>query len=249
MIIRIEKVISSLPSTLIANTLYFVRIGTGFDLYLTDSTGSVAHKINNDPILKTINDMPLQGAGNIDIPTPLTVTNIVKETGMYSTTSRFSGATTITTVTNTMYCIPVALAHDITLDSVGVRVTTAVANTAVRIVIYNTGIDNKPTGVPAYESKEILTTTTGVKSINSAFQLKSGTLYWMCIWTKGAPIINISPPANCTPLFNNGTADVYYKTFSRTYSATGTPGTFPTTTTNATTGCPIIYFQVGTITK
>lgn len=42
----VQKVVSSLPSVLTPHTLYLVRVGTGFDLYMTDSTGRIAHKIN-----------------------------------------------------------------------------------------------------------------------------------------------------------------------------------------------------------
>ena len=45
-IVRQEKVVSSLPGTLEANTLYYVRVGVGFDLYLSDSTGTVAYLLN-----------------------------------------------------------------------------------------------------------------------------------------------------------------------------------------------------------
>lgn len=43
---KIDKVLSSLPGTLVANTVYAVRVGTGFDLYIVDSTGSIAYQIN-----------------------------------------------------------------------------------------------------------------------------------------------------------------------------------------------------------
>lgn len=36
-----EKYVSALPGTLVADTLYYVRNGAGFDLYLTNSTGTV----------------------------------------------------------------------------------------------------------------------------------------------------------------------------------------------------------------
>lgn len=44
--LRVEKVISTLPSQLQPNTLYLVRVGEGIDLYVTDTTGSIAHKHN-----------------------------------------------------------------------------------------------------------------------------------------------------------------------------------------------------------
>lgn len=46
-VLLIEKVVASLPSTLTPNTLYCVRAGVGFDLYCSDSTGAVAHKVNS----------------------------------------------------------------------------------------------------------------------------------------------------------------------------------------------------------
>jgi hypothetical protein len=42
-----HKVVSALPATLAANAIYAVRVGAGFDLYITDSTGLVAHKVND----------------------------------------------------------------------------------------------------------------------------------------------------------------------------------------------------------
>jgi len=43
---RTEKVIAGLPSTLAPDTLYFVRSGTGYKQYLTDTTGSIAYEQN-----------------------------------------------------------------------------------------------------------------------------------------------------------------------------------------------------------
>lgn len=45
-VLKVEKVVSALPGTLVADTIYFVRVGTGFDLYVTDSTGAIAYQVN-----------------------------------------------------------------------------------------------------------------------------------------------------------------------------------------------------------
>lgn len=42
----IGKFLSSLPGTLVAGAVYLVRVGTGFDLYAVDDTGSLAYKLN-----------------------------------------------------------------------------------------------------------------------------------------------------------------------------------------------------------
>lgn len=49
-VIHFVKQVLSLPAQLEPNTLYFVRVGAGFDLYLSDATGSVAHKLNADAL-------------------------------------------------------------------------------------------------------------------------------------------------------------------------------------------------------
>lgn len=43
----VRKEVSALPTPLAANTVYYVRTGIGFDIYVSDSTGSVVHKSNS----------------------------------------------------------------------------------------------------------------------------------------------------------------------------------------------------------
>lgn len=44
--LRVEKVVASPPDPLEPDTIYYVRAGQGFDLYVTDATGVVAHSLN-----------------------------------------------------------------------------------------------------------------------------------------------------------------------------------------------------------
>ena len=45
--IKHHKVVSSLPATLLANSIYYVRVGTGFDIYVTNDVGTiVAYPLN-----------------------------------------------------------------------------------------------------------------------------------------------------------------------------------------------------------
>lgn|GEM_PF-4976544 len=41
-----RKVLSALPDPLVADAMYAVRVGDGFDLYIVDSTGAIAYKVN-----------------------------------------------------------------------------------------------------------------------------------------------------------------------------------------------------------
>ena len=44
--LKIENRVGSLPATITANTLYAVKVGSGFDLYVSDNTGSSALPLN-----------------------------------------------------------------------------------------------------------------------------------------------------------------------------------------------------------
>ena len=46
MTFKVHKVVSALPGTLQPDAVYAVRVGVGFDLYIADATGTVAHKVN-----------------------------------------------------------------------------------------------------------------------------------------------------------------------------------------------------------
>ena len=47
---KIYKERSTVPSNISSDSMYAVRTGPGFDLYLSDTTGSVAYKINSTSI-------------------------------------------------------------------------------------------------------------------------------------------------------------------------------------------------------
>lgn len=45
-LLKAYKLVSALPSVLLADCIYFIRTGAGFDLKVTDATASIAHKLN-----------------------------------------------------------------------------------------------------------------------------------------------------------------------------------------------------------
>lgn len=60
---QIAKVVSELPTPLAPSTVYAVRVGVGFDLYITDITGSVAHSLN-DPTGELITETTTPTTGD-----------------------------------------------------------------------------------------------------------------------------------------------------------------------------------------
>ena len=64
--IKHYKVVAALPSTLVADSIYLVRVGTGFDLYVTNSSGTiVAYPANYQAGSANLNALSgLTGAAN-----------------------------------------------------------------------------------------------------------------------------------------------------------------------------------------
>lgn len=58
---KAQKVISTLPDPLEADTVYLLRVGEGFDMFATDTTGAIAYKINPSDIVDV---------GGVDISAP-----------------------------------------------------------------------------------------------------------------------------------------------------------------------------------
>lgn len=56
MIFKTSKVVQELPQSLEADSLYAVRVGQGFDLYITDLTGNIAHTLNNVKLTESFKD-------------------------------------------------------------------------------------------------------------------------------------------------------------------------------------------------
>jgi len=70
-LISVYKVVSSVPASLDSNALYLVRTGTGFDFYVSDSTGSVAYQINSSGagggLSNIVEDTTPQLGGDLDL--------------------------------------------------------------------------------------------------------------------------------------------------------------------------------------
>lgn len=54
-LVTINKTISQVPTPLTPSTIYAVRTGLGFDLFISDATGQFAHKVNDPvPVLSSV---------------------------------------------------------------------------------------------------------------------------------------------------------------------------------------------------
>jgi hypothetical protein len=77
-LVRYEKVVSTLPATLTADTIYLVRVGTGYDMYVTNSTGTVvAYPLNSKNAFETVSKNLLSHNGVLNYNVGGELTSIV----------------------------------------------------------------------------------------------------------------------------------------------------------------------------
>ena len=87
---------------------------------------------------------------------------------------------TLTGAANRMDIYPWLCVEDMTVDQIGVEVTTAVASAQGKLVIYNVDADNRPTTL-AFESTVLDFSTVGYKFVTQSFSFVKGTVYWFGI--------------------------------------------------------------------
>ncbi|MFC7347317.1 hypothetical protein ACFQO9_11370 [Chryseobacterium zhengzhouense] len=82
---RIEKVVSQLPSTLEKNTIYYVRVGNGFEIYVTNDSGFIVAYPSNYWNRSELPDYRDYGLGKINLQSLTDVnTYATRYTGFYS---------------------------------------------------------------------------------------------------------------------------------------------------------------------
>jgi len=161
-----HKVVSTLPTTLTPDTIYLVRVSEGFDLYCSDATGAIAHKVNPSPSL----DLEFQFANN-----PL-----FDSDSLWLDSNVSSGFNTCLISGNTLVLCPFYYYRNVNMTTVGVSVTQAVASGEAKFSIWSSNTDNSP-NLPLTESSSFSTSTTGNKIVSLSHTLQERTLYWLGI--------------------------------------------------------------------
>lgn len=129
---KAQKVVSVLPSILSPDTIYLVRVESGFDLYCADTTGTIAHKIN--PAANTL---------QLNYPLGYRLDNALNATapGTYSNA----------TLSN-LVLYPFPLSRKLRLSTLEVSVTTAAASGSCIVGIYDSNLDGTPKDLLMYSS-------------------------------------------------------------------------------------------------
>jgi len=90
-----HKVVSSLPGVLAANTLYLVRVGTGFRPYVTNSSGTIVAYPLDPPAWSELTGKPAFGNASLAGAAPLQCGRLTLQSGVPVTTADVTGQSTI----------------------------------------------------------------------------------------------------------------------------------------------------------
>jgi len=139
-----------------------------------------------------------------------------------------AGATATAAMTaNVIYASPFAVVRTITLDRIAINVTTVAAGATARLGIYADAGTTYP-GSLVLDAGTVDVSTTGMKTITISQQLTPG-LYWLVVWSGGAPTIRGVAGGGAYPILSldNTLAAAVYNRYEATLSYTTYPSTFP----------------------
>lgn len=168
---KAHKVVSSLPNTLEPNTIYLVRTGSGFDLYCSDTTGSVAHKINQQLSNPEADFFKLKFLSDYNI-------------GGYYTNAMY-GANTYNDNTNTNSPVdridlyPFFVRRSIGVDRLAMIVRTALQNVFFKFTLYEKNINYTQISPEYIFSAD----STGVKEFSCNIILNQEKMYFLGLIT------------------------------------------------------------------
>jgi hypothetical protein len=224
-VIRFAKVVSNLPAVLNSDTVYLVRKNDGFDLYVSDTTGSIAYPINVLP--------------QIAYPKRTATPKIVGD-------ANGTALTTVTVTASRQFFIPLVVPRNVTLTGLRFSVTTAATGTASMGIYGNTVVngDDAP-GTLLTSVTGLDTGTTGDKTGSLNYTLQAGTLYWASFISSAAATVRaLAVASRSTELGRvvNGTAIVTHLYASGSGSTLPDPA--PTTLSTGQGGTPPAIYLI-----
>lgn len=116
---------------------------------------------------------------------------------------------------------PFFVSEDFAIDRIGVAVSTAVASSLCKILVYDSGSDGWP-GSVVYQSGDLDCSTTGAKEATVSFTFTAGVKYWIGTWansTQTLRCIATGATVSLGPTSNTGTS--YNNMIRRTVSYAG----------------------------
>jgi hypothetical protein len=143
---------------------------------------------------------------------------------VYSNIPLGSSNVTLTPSANQMYLMPFTPQNTFTTSSIIINVSGAALSTSSRILIYSHSIATGLPGTKLYESTDLNTGTTGIKTATTSQTFTAGTTYWLGVYSNGSPLFTASSTSG---QFIIG-CDSFLLTFT-SIQASATYGSAPTT--------------------
>lgn len=146
---------------------------------------------------------------------------------------------------NTLTAIPFIAPRTITVDRIGVNVTTLAALKSIRLGVY---IDNGNLypGALLLDAGTVSTTLTGVKSRSINQQLYKNTLYWLSLVSDGTPSVRLALVASIIPIlgYDNTLPTAPGTGYSVAFTYAPLPDPFPAGASVGTSGIPLIFVRL-----
>ena len=206
--LQIVKTVSALPVPLAPNVIYLVRVGQGYDLYATDTTGSSAYKINVSPSQLTsaisianggtgastlAEAQEVMGISDNKVLNPIKIGAKWYQTGLrYSAEyPRDYNPATMAALSGYQMWVPFVALENATINNLEILCTTAVASSTVQLGLYSSDANNDLSGA-IFISGAISCATTGAKIAPCSIAIQKGKVYWLSSLTTGTPSFNRS---------------------------------------------------------
>jgi hypothetical protein len=188
-------------------------------------SGSSIKTINGNSVLGSGDLVISGGSGGLQGIHYLTkgITGASTNSSIYS----FALSNSITSVANRLVLYPFIPNNSLTSASLYISVSTLVASSNARILIYS-----NLNGVPdtkLYESTNLDCSTTGIKRVTTTQTFNAGTTYWIGVHTSSTQGLNAISSSNMIPIYFSSL------TVSNQYFITATFGSAPTTFGTVTT--------------
>lgn len=106
--------------------------------------------------------------------------------------------TTLALTANQIRAAPFAVRRRVTITQVALNVSTAATGTTVAVAIYGANADGTP-GTRVWVATGIDSATTGNKTVSASLTLGVG-LYWLAVWSAGAPALRAVPTGAMVPM-------------------------------------------------
>lgn len=170
--------------------------------------------------------------------------------GQYISNSYDNGTNTQVSVAGVMRISPVVFPYEAVVDRLSINVSTLIAASLARIVIYDADANGRPTTL-LLESTDLDCGSTGMKDYTpgSAFTFTAGKLYWVGVWPSSTQTLRSVNTAGLPVLgFTVGATPTILTFLTQTKTYTGSAGDWPTYSNTQLAGgsvkAPVVYMRL-----